>query len=307
MWVQRRQKRDLTPLSDCFLQLYMKSLQKASEVRSKDTLDGVQRLERKMKYDQKYVAEPSEKEKEMLKNSRELMRLRLLGRYGDYMARTVQLARTQLQKEIGLEQDVSQALSKYWTEVQTEIEEERRFQEQRKIDGSGALLVETPTIQAVTVAARGLQLNADELFTAIKLYATRNREFHSELNTVIASKKPLALAQTIFTDLQALEYFADEPEIAQYRAIVLSFRNRYFWFDPEDENNPDYWHYTTTYKEEIQRASPKASEEELTLMRGNLQKISNGKGKEKARNLEEFLGAVEAGDSPRKRNVLQRL
>lgn len=69
------------------------------------------------------TATPNEEETGMIKQSRELIRLRLFGRYGDYMTRTQV-------EQVAPGIDVIEALSNYWTPMQNRVAEERLPQEE---------------------------------------------------------------------------------------------------------------------------------------------------------------------------------
>lgn len=86
-WVKAKQKRNLTTLSEHFLQSYLDGLQDGLHDWP-GAIEIVERMEARIMYTRYLTAIPNEEEVEMISQSRELIKHRLFGRYGDYRTRT---------------------------------------------------------------------------------------------------------------------------------------------------------------------------------------------------------------------------
>lgn len=253
LYVTTKLKRDLTPRTKDFLSMHKDAYQAA--LATMQSVENRERCRREVQtFDKIYRSNAflyrtiSTQEMEGLNTIRKIREYEILARYGDYLAQEVQDFRVDVytkhdnQDEEEDMRSVQPIFSNemLWTEIAETLKvEQEEIRKWKRLPG-GEDSLEKDVRWALKKACKTLGIDTDHMYWAIQHYATRNRTFHSNINTHIARCHWGNLAKHIHTDLGDLPLVMGLKEAVPFERCLRNIQNRYFRL-PRLENDPGGW------------------------------------------------------------------
>ena len=253
LYVTTKLKRDLTPRTKDFLCMHQEAYQTALENTRQRVEDVEESLKEVQTFDKIYCSHAflnrtiPTPEMDCMKALLRIRESEILARYGDYLAQEVQDFRTDVyatRNDEEEEEDMrtvrpSFSNERLWTEIAEIMEVEGDEVEDWKRRPGGTESLQRNVRWALKKACATLGLDNEHMYWAIQQYATRNRRFHSNINTHIARCEWLVLARYIHVDLRDLPLVMGLKAAAPFEQSVKNIRDRYFEIHYPDK--PDTW------------------------------------------------------------------
>ena len=245
--------RKVSPRTDEFAQNY--------EAISSDTLDALRNddislnqkraklrsLDQAVHRDTSLMMVPKGNYKELMDNVQRLKRMEMLARYGDYLARDLNIFKKCAQKEC---KDDNVYLQEYWSVTAKQLKEEQRIEAQ---EGEHANPARLTTLIAVKNVCHHMGIDLDQLLWTIDAYSERNLAFHSGFDELLQRGKYSQAAKVLYVDIQDLErlYKDEEParNLNYLGKILLQLRDRFFNVSSIEADNPEAWEWTSEAKQ----------------------------------------------------------
>ncbi|KAI4133215.1 MAG: hypothetical protein LQ347_002247 [Umbilicaria vellea] len=265
-------RRDISPRSELFMQLYKEELKDALEAETIEQRENHAMMimaEERLIQDKGFLrplksADRVELEDQLL----QLRELQYLTRYGDYM----KIVPTRLRLHASKHKTENWELisgNRYWSRIAAILLDEEEARKKAVLTGVGIDKVRLPTTAAVYVACSDLGISGELALWSIQEYGTRNREVHRDLNDLkIAGEFPL-LASSLCADRDELSStfssIKSETDITHLKAIIQDEIDEWFEDTIDNPNHPAAWAPSMAlrqfHKDAVQRANQPSKDE----------------------------------------------
>jgi hypothetical protein len=249
-YAQRMIKRDITPRSALFIQLYKDTakgaLDEDNEALREYCCAQLFRYDQYIQMNSFLCLEASKTHRELETKLLKLKRLEYFNRYGDYLARELGSLREAATK---LKTENHGALKQYWTEINRRLQGERGIQE---LYGGSINGKDIPTLVAVRAVAIANKLDTDRVEWMIGQYAERNSNSHSTITELIQAGRYRDLSEVLYHDAKDLAMMIPpkmEKDIAAMESIIASLRDAFFIINEGEEENWQAWEINKEAKE----------------------------------------------------------
>lgn len=164
----------------------------------------------------------------------QLMMLKYLANYGDYLAEQCARFREDALRK-GLEGALLFKCGNSWTEVQTRIADEDMELRMWMLGGQVSQRPRRATICAIRQACDALELDSENTLFTIKWYANRNETMHSMVRVHITNCDWKALGKQLWWDKRDLSRVIGKEEYYQVKKALKAVEKQYFvHLDPDD-------------------------------------------------------------------------
>jgi len=245
VYAERFLKRDISPRSELFMQLYKEELKDALKAETTEQRENHAMMimaEERLIQDKEFLqplksAQRAEMENQLL----QLREVEYLVRYGDYM----KIIPTRLRLHASQHKLENWHLisgNTYWSRIAVNLElEEKARKKAVRVGGK----VTMPTTGAVYVACADLGISEDRAIWSILEYGTRNRSVHRDLNELKREGEFPLLASILCADRNELSstfsLIKSETDITHLKTIIQSEIDTWFDYASKYPNHPATW------------------------------------------------------------------
>ncbi|KAA6409935.1 MAG: hypothetical protein FRX48_06548 [Lasallia pustulata] len=265
-------RRDISPRSELFMQLYKEELKdalKAETMEQRDNHAMMVMAEERLIQDKGFLrplksAHRAELEDQLL----QLRELQYLKRYGDYM----KIVPTRLRLHASKHKSENWQLfsgNNYWSRIAVTLGAEEDARKEAVRIGAALDKVKLPTTATVCMACADLGISEELALWSIQEYGTRNREVHRDLNDLKRAGDFPLLASILCADRNELSstfsLIKSETDITHLRAIIQSEIDEWFEDTNDNPNYPAAWAPSIAlrqfHKDAVQKANQPSKDE----------------------------------------------
>lgn len=254
-YAKRVEKRNISPRSEIFLQLYKDAAENALLVKDDEARQQfciqLYRYDKFIHYNGFMSKKPTEQQQTLEQQLLKLKKLEYYARYGDYFARELAALR---ESAALLKTENHEELQQYWTVINTKMQYERKLFEK---EGQGLEPGRMPTLLAIWNAAIEVKLPTERVEWVIQQYAERNLLVHSTVTELIQVGHWSKLAELLYNDEKDICLVIPpgmQEDIEKLSAIIRSLITKFFIIEEGDENDPMTWRandYGSNYRNEL--------------------------------------------------------
>ncbi|SLM36791.1 hypothetical protein LPUS_06477 [Lasallia pustulata] len=265
-------RRDISPRSELFMQLYKEELKdalKAETMEQRDNHAMMVMAEERLIQDKRFLrplksAHRAELEDQLL----QLRELQYLKRYGDYM----KIVPTRLRLHASKHKSENWQLfsgNNYWSRIAVTLGAEEDARKEAVRIGAALDKVKLPTTATVYMACADLGISEELALWSIQEYGTRNRKVHRDLNDLKRAGDFPLLASILCADRNELSstfsLIKSETDITHLRAIIQSEIDEWFEDTNDNPNYPAAWAPSIAlrqfHKDAVQKANQPSKDE----------------------------------------------
>ena len=241
-------RRDISPRSELFIQLYKEELKdalEADEMEQREYHALMVMAEERLIQDKGFLRPLKSTDKVELEDELlQLRELQYLQRYGDYMKIIPTRLRLYASKH-KLENWQLISGKNYWSRIAITIKEEEDARKEAVRVGAALDKFRMPTTAAVCIACADLGISEELALWSIQEYGVRNQEVHRDLNDLKSTGAFPLLASTLCADRNDLRStfssIKAEMDIHHLQSIIQNEIDECFEDTDDNPNYPDAW------------------------------------------------------------------
>lgn len=262
-YVEMQKRRDLTPRSRIFLQLYETTatmlLAEADPQKRRSHQKSLQQYDDFLDKNQDILIANTKVEREIEESLLKLKLFEYFARYGDYFA--FQSSRIKKVAE-DMKVEGRETLRGYWTDIAKDIQVEM---EVAKLNGK--TLVCPKRASMLVAVGKFMGVSSDSLITSIMAYGEQNSLVHSGINEFLQKKHYSTVAKLLWQDEKDLPLIMPPERSEEKEAllqIIVALREDIFDIEPGEEDNYQSWnHNKASGKVRADRELAEAREAEI--------------------------------------------